>query len=234
MHYLLGIDEAGRWPWAWPIVAGWFLIETSLLWEVFSWLSWLTDSKLLDEKNRERICMDISQFEKAGKCSTRFALRDASEIDRLGIREANRQCMEEVIGWLIEHISSEDQIEIYIDGCDNYEFQIPDITYRFAKKKRKNSDREIPALSLLEAIRILTYVIAGDKSVPVISAASVIAKVSRDRLMCEYSEKFPVYGFETHKGYGTKKHRDALINYGITSIHRKSYEPIKRLILWEW
>ena len=93
---------------------------------------------------------------------------------------------------------------------------------------------ENQVLPLMENQRMLTYLIAGDKSVPVISAASVIAKVSRDRLMCEYSEKFPVYGFETHKGYGTKKHRDALINYGITSIHRKSYEPIKRLILWEW
>lgn len=131
----------------------------------------------------------------------------------------------------MKYISPKDQIEIYIDGCDNYEFQIPDLTYIFARKRSQKNKIETYVLPLLESQRMLTYVIAGDKSIPVISAASIIAKVSRDRLMCEYSEKFPVYGFETHKGYGTKKHREALLNYGITSIHRKSYEPIKRLIL---
>ena len=67
--------------------------------------------------------------------------------------------------------------------------------------------------------------------VPVIGIASIIAKVKRDKEMCEYSENFPLYDFASHKGYGTRKHSDALINYGITPIHRKSYAPVKRLIL---
>jgi ribonuclease HII len=48
--------------------------------------------------------------------------------------------------------------------------------------------------------------------------------------MCDFSVKYPEYGFAEHKGYGTKKHEQALMNYGITPIHRKSYAPIKRLL----
>ena len=80
-----------------------------------------------------------------------------------------------------------------------------------------------------ELIKI-SYVIEGDINVPAISAASIIAKVLRDRIMCEYNEDFPEYGFGSHKGYGTRKHSASLLNYGITPIHRKSYAPIRALI----
>lgn len=63
-----------------------------------------------------------------------------------------------------------------------------------------------------------------------VAAASVVAKVIRDQMMCDFHEEFPVYGFNEHKGYGTTKHQEALINYGITPIHRKSYAPVKTLI----
>lgn len=48
--------------------------------------------------------------------------------------------------------------------------------------------------------------------------------------MIDYAQEFPDYGFEKHKGYGTKKHHEAILNYGINSLHRKSFEPIKTLI----
>jgi ribonuclease HII len=64
----------------------------------------------------------------------------------------------------------------------------------------------------------------------VISAASIIAKVTRDRMMCDFSVEYEGYSFHRHKGYGTSKHQNALLTYGITSLHRKSYAPIKRLI----
>lgn len=51
--------------------------------------------------------------------------------------------------------------------------------------------------------------------------------------MCEYHEKFKNYSFQKHKGYGTRKHYEEILNYGITEIHRKSYEPCKTLILKE-
>jgi len=66
-------------------------------------------------------------------------------------------------------------------------------------------------------------IIKGDEKEPLIAAASVIAKVLRDRRMKKYSEKFPKYGFETHKGYGTQMHRDAIAKYGMCPIHRRSF-----------
>ena len=66
-------------------------------------------------------------------------------------------------------------------------------------------------------------IIGGDNRVPIISLASVIAKVTRDRLMEELSEVYPQYGFEAHKGYGTPEHRLAISRYGLCDIHRKSF-----------
>ncbi len=66
-------------------------------------------------------------------------------------------------------------------------------------------------------------IIKGDEKIPVISAASIIAKVARDRKMVNLPKKFSKYGFKKHKGYGTKLHYKMLKKYGISKIHRKSY-----------
>jgi ribonuclease HII len=66
-------------------------------------------------------------------------------------------------------------------------------------------------------------IIGGDALVPLISLASIAAKVERDRLMCKLSEEYPQYGFEIHKGYGTKMHYEALGEYGLCAIHRRSF-----------
>lgn len=73
-------------------------------------------------------------------------------------------------------------------------------------------------------------IIDGDNLIPVISAASIIAKVIRDREMCEYDQVYPQYGFAKHKGYGTKQHLLALETFGVTPIHRKSFAPVGRLV----
>lgn len=66
-------------------------------------------------------------------------------------------------------------------------------------------------------------IIGGDALVPLISLASIAAKVERDRLMCKLAEEYPLYGFEIHKGYGTRAHYDALGEYGLCAIHRRSF-----------
>ncbi|HEC94271.1 MAG TPA: ribonuclease HII [Candidatus Kaiserbacteria bacterium] len=66
-------------------------------------------------------------------------------------------------------------------------------------------------------------IIGGDASVPIISLASIVAKVSRDAYMVRMSKKFPLYGFEKHKGYGTKMHGEALMEHGASSIHRRTF-----------
>ncbi len=74
-------------------------------------------------------------------------------------------------------------------------------------------------------------IVKGDGKSLSIAAASIIAKVSRDRLMLQYAEKYPEYGFERHKGYGTKYHLEALREHGPCPIHRKSFAPVAKLIL---
>ncbi len=71
-------------------------------------------------------------------------------------------------------------------------------------------------------------VIKGDAKSISIAAASILAKVSRDRYITEMSEKYPEYGFEKHKGYGTKLHNDAILKYGPSPIHRKTF--LKKLL----
>lgn len=70
-------------------------------------------------------------------------------------------------------------------------------------------------------------IIKGDAKSASIAAGACIAKVTRDRLMDEYAEKYPLYGFEKHKGYGTKEHLNALAKYGPSPIHRRSFAPVK-------
>ncbi len=90
--------------------------------------------------------------------------------------------------------------KILIDGRDNFKFKIPHES-----------------------------IIKGDLKVKSISAASVVAKVTRDRIMVEYAQKYPNYGFDEHKGYGTERHQRALHEHGPSGIHRLSYSPIMNL-----
>ena len=75
-----------------------------------------------------------------------------------------------------------------------------------------------------------TAIIGGDDSVQHIAAASIMAKVVRDRLMRAYDHQYPQYQFAKHKGYGTKVHMDALKQYGVCPIHRKTFAPIAKLL----
>ena len=71
-------------------------------------------------------------------------------------------------------------------------------------------------------------VVKGDSKSISIAAASILAKVSRDRFICEMAEKYPQYGFDKHKGYGTKAHNEAILEYGPCEIHRKTF--LKKLL----
>lgn len=93
-----------------------------------------------------------------------------------------------------------------------------------------------PDVALLDAMNLnLDYpvesIIKGDEKSISIAAASILAKVYRDDLMIEYAKVYPGYDFEKNKGYGTKKHLEALETIGITPIHRKTYDPVKTMLL---
>lgn len=73
-------------------------------------------------------------------------------------------------------------------------------------------------------------IIKGDRKVFSIACASIIAKVYRDKMMIKYAKRYPQYGFEKHKGYGTKLHQSRLIQFGPSAIHRKSFAPVAKLL----
>jgi len=92
---------------------------------------------------------------------------------------------------------------------------------------------KIPGKILVDGNRLPQFpceaeaIIGGDGLVPEISAASIIAKVYRDNLMAELHQQYPLYGFDSNKGYPTRKHRQALIKYGVTPCHRQSFAPVR-------
>lgn len=232
--FFIGIDEAGRGPWAWPLVVAWVCTQDPFL---LQQISFLNDSKKVAEKHREIIFDELKNLQQSGKVQIAICEKTAEEIDILWIREANRQAMNAVILELISQASGD--ICISIDGADNFIFDdIWDFDYIFAKKSRKKEnfvDERLYVKNLWIFYgnflwKKLQFVIGGDAIFPEISSASILAKVSRDMIMKQFWEIFPEYEFEKHKWYGTKKHREAILNYGINFLHRKSYAPIKALI----
>ena len=105
-----------------------------------------------------------------------------------------------------------------------------------AMKRAVDGLKIIPEHVLVDGNRLPSWhyssesIVNGDDNVSSISAASIIAKVYRDKEMCEFDNLYPGYGFFSHKGYGTKKHLEAIKRLGPSALHRKSFEPIKSMI----
>ena len=105
-----------------------------------------------------------------------------------------------------------------------------------AMKRAVKKLKKKPNLVLIDGNKLpiiknynLKYVIRGDQKIPSISAASIIAKVSRDRFITTLSKKFKNYKWNTNSGYGTKEHLNAIKKFGITKYHRKTFSPISNL-----
>ena len=191
---MIGIDEVGRGCWAGPLLVVAARQKTRLP-------EGLNDSKILTQKNRERLAPLIE-----ASCDIGEGWVIAVEIDNFGLSKAMRLGVERAL-IAIKPVFNE---EVIIDG---------DIDYITAVA---GESRAISRLKLLSRSQI-----KGDRDNPVISAASIHAKVRRDNLMRELSLQYPAYGFEDHVGYGTKKHIDALNKLGVSDLHRLSYKPVK-------
>jgi ribonuclease HII len=131
----------------------------------------------------------------------------------------------------------ENALSIGIGICSVDEIDLINI-YRASREAMISAIRQLkikPDFLLIDAMPMeidipLLSIIKGDTLSVSIAAASIVAKTTRDGYMMEMDKLFPEYGFKNHKGYGTKEHLEAIKTYGITPIHRKTYEPIKSLL----
>lgn len=175
-----GIDEAGRGPWAGPVVAAAVVLDPGSI------PQGLNDSKALNEAQREALYAPIMASARVG-----IGIAEVERIDRDNILQATFWAMAEAMRQL--------------DGV---------------------------ALALVDGNRAphlpcpVETIIKGDGRSLSIAAASIVAKVTRDRIMLGHDARYPQYGFARHKGYGTAFHRQALERHGPSPLHRRSFAPI--------
>ena len=179
---ICGVDEAGRGPFAGPVVAGAVILSLD---DPEREILYLNDSKKLSEKKREALYDEI--MEKAVSVGVGIVERDV--IDEINILQATFLAMQKAIAALDPQ---------------------PDYILADAVS--------IPKIAIPQE-----GIVKGDAKSVSIAAGSIIAKVTRDRIMYEYDKLYPEYGFASHKGYGTKAHIEAIKEYGMLDIHRRSF-----------
>jgi ribonuclease HII len=201
----IGIDEVGRGPIAGPLCICAFAtkripsrlklkVESIKLKEKLP----LRDSKKLSRKQREEWFAILKGWQKEGIVDFSISYIHAKTIDKIGLSLSIKKALSRSLYKVVENSDiplSTFDFQLLLDGG----LKAPE---EFTRQKT---------------------IIKGDEKEPVISFASIVAKVHRDRLMARHSKKFPEYGFESHVGYGTKKHYEALKKHGLTPLHRRSF-----------
>lgn len=193
-----GIDEAGRGPLAGPVVAA-----CAVLGDDFAVIG-IDDSKKLSAKKREELFDEIT----SKALAYGVGIVDNEIIDEINILQATKRAMAMAAEKADEMLRSR-------------RIAAPD-------GSQEKSGAGVRLL-LLDAVRIEGVeipqrdIIKGDAKSLSIAAASIIAKVTRDRMMDEYHQQYPYYGFDSNKGYGTKAHYEGIYTHGVTPIHRKTF-----------
>ena len=193
-QYLIGIDEVGRGPLAGPVAVGACLISVS----------------------------EIKRLRAKGFFKN---IRDSKKLSEKKREE-----------WLgrIKELKAKGDLDYYVSFVSNKKIDDYGIAHCI-RSAIKNSLKKLKAdplktmilldggLKAPEEFVFQKTIIKGDEKEPIISLASIAAKVARDRKMVEYSKKFPQYGFDIHKGYGTASHCRKIRENGLSELHRKSF-----------
>jgi len=162
----------------------------------YPWISEIKDSKKLSAKKREYLAKLIRE-----NCHFTLASADPYQIDEMNIFQATLMCMREAARRLCLSLMRDDrEILVLVDG-----------------------NQTIPHLDL--PVR-QQAIVGGDNIHKCIAAASIVAKVHRDQYMVSLDSILPMYGFAKHKGYGTEEHREAIMVYGPSDIHRKTFRGV--------
>ena len=197
---VIGIDEAGRGPWAGPVVAAACVIGPGHL---AALPGGIDDSKRLSSKRRHEIYDRLQVLaETPEKFAFEVASIEAAEIDRRGILTATFDAMQNAASALIRKTPRGQAMTMLIDG-----------------------NLTPPLIIDSEDVEIMA-VVKGDQCSLSIAAAGIIAKVTRDAMMVLLDADHPAYGWVKNKGYGTATHRHAIDRFGITPQHRRSFKPI--------
>lgn len=223
-HFIIGVDEVGRGPLLGDVVVSAVCFSHDILsYENFAELvicdevaivqnhdlATLTDSKKMSEKKRNLFFPIIQQQAIAYS----IVKIPPVKIDEINILQATLLGMQMAIEEVAEKLSlidSQAKLSIFVDGN-----QLPKLNNQ----------------SIVEKISHFQAVVKGDSKHACISGASVLAKVVRDGDMFELAKQYPEYAIENHKGYPTVRHLQAIEKYGVLPEHRKSFAPIKRLIV---
>ncbi len=200
-HTAVGVDEAGRGPLAGPVVA-------AAAWYRLTPLSFPAGEDRYARLIRDSKTLSEDQRERVYQWIVDYfeigiGIVDSLTIDRVNILQSTFLAMREAIAMLAEKYAGKEKCKMHVlvDG-----------------------NREIPELAFSQEA-----IVRGDARVVSIAAASIVAKVTRDRMMHEYDYEYPEYGFAHHKGYGTVAHFEAIRRLGPCPIHRHSFAPIAAL-----
>lgn len=199
---IVGVDEAGRGPLAGPVTASAVIIP-----KYFKELEEINDSKKLTEKKREKLYEIIME-----NCLVGIGVADEKEIDDINILNATFLAMRRAIKMLEKELHKKNKV--------NKEES-------YYKKKLEIKKYDLVLVDGNHEIREYNgnqkAIIKGDGTSLSIAAASIVAKVNRDRKLLEIAKEFPQYKFEKHKGYGTKEHRELILKFGSCKYHRKTF-----------
>ena len=204
-QFVAGVDEVGRGPLAGPVVTAAVILP-----EDFD-VPGIDDSKKLSEKRREELYDVI--MERALAVGIGQAEHDV--IDEVNILQATKRAMSQAIAAADEMLRR----------------RLAEDAPQTADMPQEADGEHAPAIDyvLLDAVELPDLqipqqsVIKGDAKVLAIAAASIIAKVTRDRMMVEYAKEYPYYAFEKNKGYGTKAHYAGIREHGMCPIHRRTF-----------
>jgi ribonuclease HII len=203
--YVACVDEAGRGPLAGPVVAAVVIIENCKL-KIENFKK-LKDSKKLSSQKREQFYKLITR-----NPNIEWGIGIVSEkvIDKINILEATKLVMKRALRNLAKkYFDAIRSDRTYLRQID---FLIIDGNFRI--------NLPIPQKLIVKA----------DEKVFSCAAASILAKVTRDRIMMRYHKKYPKYRFDLHKGYPTKLHLKMLRKYGSCEIHRRSFKPVSKIL----
>jgi ribonuclease HII len=213
---LIGVDEAGRGALAGPVVAAAVVVNREFLegrWAVAK-SGRVNDSKQLTPSQREELWGEFEDLVKQGQIHANFGVGSVSEIESLNILGATKTAMRRALEG------------IYPPGA----FEQQEDPGLFASEKEKAAFQpQVSCKILIDGLRLRHFpyphegVVSGDARSLAIAMASIIAKVTRDRLMDALGKKHPHYGFAQHKGYGTEEHREAILKHGRCGCHREAF-----------